>query len=211
MKALLKRFEPASKQNIYMAELNSKRKKTSEDWATFGEDLRTLAEKAYPDLEEAAHECLALNKYLERIDDPQLSFAVRQKQPKTVDDAVQVTIELHSYLPPPQLAAPQDIVAAVDTRDSRESEQGDVIAATVTHQKSDGMGLLLEKLERMEADIKSLKQSQPQGRSFRGTKTRSQSGPIVCRKCGVKGHFDSGCAARFQPAKQLGNDQPSQQ
>lgn len=41
-----------------------------------------------------------LNQYLDRIDDHQLSFAVRQKQPKTVDDAVQATLELQSYLLP---------------------------------------------------------------------------------------------------------------
>ena len=48
MKSLKKRFEPESKKELYMAKLNRRRKSKTEDRAAFGEDLKRLAEKAYP-------------------------------------------------------------------------------------------------------------------------------------------------------------------
>ena len=210
MKALKKRFEPESKQSLYMAELNSKKKRTSEDWAAFGEDLRVLAEKAYPDLEPAAQERLALNQFLDRIDDGQLAFAVRQKQPKTVDDAVQATLKLQSYLPTTKVTPPQDIVAGLTAEESDEDELTDVIAAAPAG-RTDRFGQLLDRLDRMETDIKSLKKQSGQQRDgdYRRQKSASTQGPIVCLKCGREGHFARGCAARR--TEHQGNERPSQQ
>ena len=53
------------------------------------------ADKAYPELAENARERLALNQFLEQIENPQVAFSVKQKQPRNVEEAV---IELESYL-----------------------------------------------------------------------------------------------------------------
>ena len=50
------------------------------------------------DLEEKARERLALNQFLAEIGNPQVAFGVKQKRPKTVEEAVIATIELESYL-----------------------------------------------------------------------------------------------------------------
>ena len=215
LKALKQRFEPESKQTLYMAELNSKRKRAAEDWATFGEDLLTLAEKAYPDLEAAAQERLALNQFLTRIDDPQLSFAVRQKQPKTVDAAVQAALELQSYLPPDRHPSTPDDVAAVELDEGSEDEDPGVIASAAPSREGDqgdAFAQLLERFERMESDIRALKRSnspRESGRRDRDQTTRAASGPIICRKCKREGHFASGCAVDY-PRKYQGNGRPSQ-
>ena len=65
-----------------------------EDWATYADILKGLADKAYPDLEEAARERLALNQFLGELDKPQVAFGVRQGRPKILDEAVSLTIEL---------------------------------------------------------------------------------------------------------------------
>ena len=82
--ALQKRFEPASKKELYMAEFQVRRKRQDEDWATFSDDLRTLAEKSYPDLASEAQEVLALNHFLSQLDNPQVNFSVRQKNLRTL-------------------------------------------------------------------------------------------------------------------------------
>ena len=41
--------------------METRRKKHEEGWANFAEDLRVLSEKAYPQLEPQARECLAVN------------------------------------------------------------------------------------------------------------------------------------------------------
>ena len=63
MKALLERFESASTRELYVAEFQVRRKKKTEDWADFPDDLMTFPNKAYADLQEEAREQLALNTY----------------------------------------------------------------------------------------------------------------------------------------------------
>ena len=96
--ALLRRFKPESKRSLYAAEFQARCKLSTEDWATFADDLKTSADKAFPDLEATAREKLAVDRFLGQISKPQLSFSVRQKQPATIDDAVAATQELQSHL-----------------------------------------------------------------------------------------------------------------
>ena len=53
-KALKKWFEQESHKEYYIAELQTRRRRQGEDWATFGEELKLMAENANPDLEEKA-------------------------------------------------------------------------------------------------------------------------------------------------------------
>jgi hypothetical protein len=55
-----------------------------------------LADKAYPELEHNAREQLALNKFIDIIDNPQVVFGVKQKRPKTMDEALSATLEMES-------------------------------------------------------------------------------------------------------------------
>ena len=91
-KVLKKRFKPASKKDLYMADLQVRKKCKDEDWVSFGDSLRLLTEKAYPGLQDEAQEVLALNHFLAQLEHPQINFAVRQKQPRTVDQTVQCII-----------------------------------------------------------------------------------------------------------------------
>ena len=99
-KAVKERFEPECRKDRYQAEFSGRRRKKREGWADFSEDLKTLADKAYPHLEAAAIEQMALTHYLSQIDDVQIAFNVRQRKPTTLDKAVSVTLELESYLQP---------------------------------------------------------------------------------------------------------------
>ena len=50
MGALKKRFDPSSRCELYLAELLGRKKRRSEDWAAFAEDLNTQVDRAYPEL-----------------------------------------------------------------------------------------------------------------------------------------------------------------
>ena len=95
--ALTQRFEPASKRELYTVEFQSRTKVQGEGWADFGDDLRSLADKAYPELQEEARERLSLNRYLDMITDLQIAFAVKQRSPRTVEEAVTATLRMESY------------------------------------------------------------------------------------------------------------------
>ena len=102
--------------------------------------LRTLADKAYSDLEEKARERLALGQFLSNIDNPQVAFGVRQKCPETLDAAVMMTIELESYL---KIATtPTPVVAAATAADESEP-------------LSKALQLLNERLDKLEVMVVS--------------------------------------------------------
>ena len=62
--------------------------------------MKLLADKAFPDLENKAREYMALSQFLGQLENPQVAFSVRQKQPTTLIEAVSATIEMESYLKP---------------------------------------------------------------------------------------------------------------
>ena len=90
--ALKSRFDPESRQTRFQAEFQTRRKKASEGWADLADDLKSLADKAYPTLQEEARERLSINAYLNQLT-PQLAFSVRQKRPDSLDSAVATTFE----------------------------------------------------------------------------------------------------------------------
>lgn len=209
--ALKNRFEPESKKEIYIIELQTRKRRKGEDWAAFGEDVRILAEKAYPGLQVEAQETLALNHYLSQLDCAQVAFGVRQKKPATVDQAVQYTLELESYLQPSKSGK----VASI--------EQDEVsVASAARRDNQDMVAQILERMEKLEATVKSSGRSyqttehegQRMGRQggrqggYQGSRQGGYQGgrnppasrgkrysqPVVCYRCGKEGHFACGCA-----------------
>ncbi len=116
-------------------------KQKGEGWAEFGEDLRVLADKAYPDLVDEARERFALNQYLIQLSNPQIAFAVKQTKPTTVDDAVQATLEMESYSKP--------VPSGIAQVSEEVEEEAEAVALTAVPRPSD-LKIILERMERME-------------------------------------------------------------
>ena len=64
--------------DIYAAEFQCRKKNKTEGWGDFANALKTLVEKAFPCLEAAAKETLALSEYLTQLENPQITFGVKQ-------------------------------------------------------------------------------------------------------------------------------------
>ena len=196
MKALQERFEPKSRQSRYEAEFQTRRKKKSEGWADFAEDLKLLADKAFPELQEAARSQLAINSYLQQLDHPQVAFGVKQKRPKAIDEAVSATLEMESYATQPGSAT---TVSAVEG-----SESPAVVAATqLTENLSTLVEKLTERVERLElnqvSDTSRNRELpdhyEARGRGRGGSRGRGmQRGRnIRCWNCGLIGHTARNC------------------
>ena len=125
--ALQERFEPKSRKARYHAEFEARRKKRSEGWADFAEDLQSLADKAFSELEPAARECLALQSYLRQLDQPQVAFSVKQRQPKTLDEAVAATLEMESYA----VTSPRAGIITTFQEEEKSAQEEESDAATV--------------------------------------------------------------------------------
>ena len=200
IKALQRRFNPDSKRELYVAELQTRRRHKDEDWASFGDALRVLADKAYSD----SRERLALNQFLAQITNPQIAFGVKQKRPKTVEEAVVTTIELESYLGStgerlhvnstfPQPDSEQAAVgsatafAAVSPRATDNSRDGEEGLAGILKALNERLHLL----ERLVENDRRPRQNKDVEQGKKRTRTN-----ITCWKCGEKGHIARFCRSR---------------
>ena len=194
--ALQERFEPASKKDLYRTEFYARKKRKTEDWASLAEDIKTLADRAFSNLEEAAREHLALTRYLEQLDDPQVAFSVKQKRPKSVDEAVTATLEMESYLLNPSGTGGGKVGQVVV-----EASPGDdsVVAAVQTKQDTmmDMMQAMMERLERLETREQPTRRSKPWQQPGAGQNRpwNTAQQPITCFRCGKEGHVARGCRA----------------
>ena len=92
--ALRKRFELDSRREVYMAEFHTRKRNPGERWEELADNMRLLADKAFPDLDDRAREQLSLDRYLTLLDKPEIALAVRQWRPRSVDEAVSCTLEI---------------------------------------------------------------------------------------------------------------------
>ena len=186
----------------------------SEGWADFAEDLKTLANKAYPSLQLEARERLAVNTYLQQLSQPQVAFSVKQRRPATLDDAVTATLEMESYMlllgrtEPVSTIQPTDIepVSAGAT-----NEPVPVSAISSTEKLTSIVERLSEQVETLQREVRqsrnapvnTRRDSRPRGdgdiRREQGQRTGRQpyaqrrAFDEVCWRCNQRGHIERNC------------------
>ena len=204
---LKERFEPSSKRDLYLAEFATRKRRPRETWTDFGEDLRRLAIKAYPDLDIAATEQIALTHFIANIIDPQISFAVKQKTPKSLDKAVSTTIQIESYQMTFHMISQSNSYSVTGTPET--VSDNSLQTQAVTWKTGDKLEQLLTtittKLENLETCVAQQQPSiMPQRTAPPCNRNPRQ---IFCHNCGKEGHFARGCALPRQ--RHQGNEKPS--
>ena len=194
VKALRERFDPPARKDLYAAELQARRKEKSESWGDFGDAIKTLVDRAFPSLEPAAKEVIALNHYLSHVGNPQVEFAVKQHRPKSLVEAVSCTIEAECYLPKPTRVSCVELEDSVPTPPSQE-----LSVAVVQRQQGAMMGILegiTKHLENLEERLSTTRVSQGtfSSRVEGVTSKESTRPPVICHKCKQEGHYARGCA-----------------
>ena len=194
--ALKKRFNPDSKRELHVAELHTRTRGKTEDWASFGDALRVQVDKAYPHFEDAARECLAVNQFLSQIHNQQVAFGVKQRRPKNVEEAVAVTIELESYL---GNTRPTPMAAVSSPTTSEDSEPVAVVS-------SDGADIrkLTERLARME----TLLEDTLGCKSDMSRANPRRKRQVTCWNCDQIGHIARACRVNSKPLEKQGNFMP---
>ena len=196
--ALHNRFEPDSKRELYKVELERRKKSEKESWADYGDALSQLARKAFPNLQDEAREQLALNRYMDQLKNPQISFSVKQRRPRSIQEAVSATIELQSYLVKPDA---QEAVCEVKEESA---------VATIKSTQTDIMDMmqrLITRVEQLETNSQRYKPPKPARPVQQPSGQRSNTQPVRCYRCQQFGHFARGCAMP-DPSKQArGRDQ----
>ena len=154
--AFEERFEPKCKRELYQAEFQTLKKQKTEGWADYAEDLKILVDKAFPDLQEDAKDLLAMNHFLNQLDNPQVAFSVKQSRPWKLDEAVAATLEMESFARPKAARVAQ-------------IKQHDNPVSSITKNSSDAiMSMIKQMMERVE----KLEQNLSFGSSSRDCNTR---------------------------------------
>ena len=208
--ALRDRFEPSSKRDLYAAEFQARRRLERESWGDLADNLRGLADRAFPDLEDKAREQLSLNRFLSLIDKPTIALAVHQRHPKDLNEVVAYTLEAETHL---------SLTSSDKTLTASVTSSGDVIKTLPTENQTtiaaiqSTQNAMLEMLKSLTIRMEQMEKAMTQqlGQSSPATRSKPPAGsqftlepaqPIICRKCGKEGHFAKGCAARYGQRKQ---------
>ena len=106
----------------------------------FGDDLKLLADRAYPDLPDKARE-----RFLS------LLYKVQVAKQKAVDEAVCLTLVMRSYMQPNR---PNKVPATLP-----DDYKSDVISAASTHTRADPLQQILQWMDRFEMVLKKVQQT----------------------------------------------------
>ena len=189
MDALRNRFESSSKRERYAAEFRLRKWKKGEQWGDFADQLRCLADKAFPTLSEDAKEVLTLDRFLGDLSDANIAIAVRQQRPETLEEAVSCTREMESYA-----LMRKEEPTRVSAVQAEEPENGyDVCNVRVQPGVVQLLDSITKRLEKLENERKT-----DQLPSGKGTtkKEEQEKKELLCYRCGKTGHFARGCALR---------------
>ena len=191
-KALTKRFEPESRREYYIAELQTRRRKKGEIGLRTGRSSNGSRKRCTPTLTRM-REQFALTRILASIVNPQVAFSVRQWRPNTVDAVVTVAMEMESYLGPTG-----GHVGHVNAARSDEQGQDDSLEVMTVARSQDAsiMAMLqkiFERLDKLESKVESVVEK----------KTRSAEA-VVCWKYREQGHMARDCPKVQNPQQSAG-------
>ena len=82
--ALRRCFKPKSKWDLYATEFQAYGKKLNESWGNLADNLQSLADKVFLDLDEAVKEKLSFDHFLGLLGKPNVSLAICQHRLKTL-------------------------------------------------------------------------------------------------------------------------------
>jgi len=195
--ALQRRFEPESRRELYFSQFQTKKRDSSETWAELADNLRLLADKAFPELNDHAKEQLSLDRYLALLDRPDLALLVRQRRPKSINDAVSYTLEIESHMLITEESTCHFNSGVTASDDVPSTETQPTYTATVEVKQDTMIDLIRTITTRLDSLERKLSASMSGDRKGKMQFTRDQRSTtlVSCRKCGRDDHFTRGCAA----------------
>ncbi|KAL3891140.1 hypothetical protein ACJMK2_003403 [Sinanodonta woodiana] len=159
MDSLERKFAPKKQTEIYRVQLKK-----------LGQAIRRLASQAYPKAPEELLETLSKEQFINSLTDSELRLRIQQARPKSLDEAIQVGVELEAF-----------------NRAEFQRKDLERYARTVT--TSDAGLSDIQDLKREVAELKTLLKDL----TAKYAGKNGKKGIPICYKCGEMGHFKRVC------------------
>lgn len=190
---LSERFGSSRQQTRYLTKFETRKRNIGEAVASYGDDLRLLARRAYPDLGTEAQESLALHQLYKNIS-LDLKYRCMDRNCSTIEEAVEIVERCESILGP-------DDRKRSTVRNIASSETRNVAANNKTLVESELMSQMhniLNRLEKMETKIEKASLAEKDDRKRSGRYDRKFTG---CFLCSGMDHYAKDCPRRGQKSE----------
>ena len=96
--AISRRYEPVNLSEMYRNELKYRRRQPNETLNALALHIKQLIQRSYKDITTHMKERLARDSFIDALNDHEMEWAVLQRKPVTLDDALQCAIEYESFM-----------------------------------------------------------------------------------------------------------------
>ena len=97
VQALEQRFAPPNQTELYRVQLRERRQTASETLSALGQDIRRLANLAYPTAPIDVRDTLAKEQFIDALHSSDMRLTVKQARPSDLNVAVRHAVELEAY------------------------------------------------------------------------------------------------------------------
>ena len=193
------RFGNSRQHSVWLARLESRKRQPGESVATFGDDLRRMARRAYANFDSQAQETLALNQ-LYRAVSSEMKYRCVAAQCRTIADAVEM---IETY---------EGIVGVEDKKKStvrraETSKKNKQEIKTNSQQENNSkiektLNQIIQRLDRRD----NQQQREVNAHFRQGRRERNvydQRGPRLCFKCNSPDHFIRNCPQNQEQKQEI--------
>ena len=97
VKSLEERFSPSNQTELYRTQLRERRQKAADTLPELGQDIRRLANLAYPTAPNDVRETLAKEQFIDALISADMRLRIKQARPTNLNDAVRHAVELEAF------------------------------------------------------------------------------------------------------------------
>jgi oligoendopeptidase F len=97
VRSLEERFSPSNQTELYSTQLRERRQRAAESLPELGQEVRRLANLAYPTGPNDVKETLAKEQFIDALVSSDMRLRIKQARPTNLDDAVRHAVELEAF------------------------------------------------------------------------------------------------------------------